>query len=277
MKETTKLYVRQTAKLWLKFALYVLLLWALFFYVFDFSKLQGFGLALVIMIAIDVAASRRGPAKTTFRPHQVRFATHLHPMLLDLGLVKSDEEYTTVAGEPRPWIPWSDNHVFHHWIRAYVLSHDPSKDARAELVHFPELGSYSNRLEITLKIESIRRAGQFSGWSPELFVRLGMEGYDIGINVNEHWWKENKSTVAPGVVLEERTEYNVGRVRLVMAVFPYQAFHEFYMTSRDHQVGIKKIVSAKGWENDALGGAEIGYFGEEYKHKYVTIWLQDFD
>ncbi len=132
------------AILLLKFAVWVVLLTLVFALVLGFSYRQAFGLGLVIMIAIDVASSRKGPSGTAFRPYQMKFHVHLYPMLLDLGFVKDPEEYHALAGE-RP--PWSDRHVFHHWIRAYVLTYDAS--ANIELTHYPELGYYASKLDST--------------------------------------------------------------------------------------------------------------------------------
>ncbi len=84
--------------------------------------------------------------------------------------------------------------------------------------------------------------------------------------------------MAVDVVLDENIEYNFGRVRLTLAVLPYDTFHEFYINAdRDQQKRVNAIVAEHGWSNEALGGAEIGYYGEEYKHKYMTLWTQVLD
>jgi hypothetical protein len=46
---------------------------------------------------------------------------------------------------------------------------------------------------------------------------------------------------------------------------------------RDHQDGLKKLIAPKGWTNEPRGGGEIPYYGEEYIHKYVTVWTGDID
>lgn len=94
----------------------------------------------------------------------------------------------------------------------------------------------------------------------------------------EDWWKENKDKVLPGVVLNEDHEYNFGQVRLALAALPYQITSEFYVpVGRDHLEGLKKIIASKGWKNEPRGGGEIPYYGEEYTHKYVTVWTGDID
>ena len=224
------------------------------------------------------------------------FHFQLYPMLFDLGLVKNEDEYKAFAGERKPWRPWADTHAFHYSISAYAITEEQLKDTSRTLYHFPDLGFYTTRLELELRLESVKEWwGQGHRGIPEVFVRSGPWGYAIGLRVMDDWWKENKPKIDPAVIVNEETE-NYGKVRVTMAVFPYQAFQVFCNeykpfdepkpwwwpwadnreTWSNHQDHIKKIVSEKGWTNKALGGAEgIGYFGEDYSHKYVAIWLQD--
>lgn len=267
--------VRMWLRVLLKFAVYVAGFWAAFRFVFDFSNAQAFGLGLAISLAIDLAASNKGPASISFRPHMFGIYPYIGLMLLDLGLV-TDEEFKAIAKDVPPYRPWSEKHLLHYPIRAFVIGCDP--DTKAELIHYPELGYYSVRLDVEIDIEPFKRPGRFSYWTPEFFIRGSMGGYSFGIRVDDDWWKENKTSVAAGTVLSEDHEYNFGRVRLTLATLPYAVMNKFYIPwVSGHQDQVKEIVAKQGWKNEPRGGGELPYYGEGYKHKYVDFWTNDLD
>lgn len=264
-------------KLWFRaiaiFLAYLAGFSAAFRYIFQFSGLQALGLGLALAIAIDIAGSRR--KEKTFRPYFVRVYPELRLMLTDLGLATEDELKSAVKNVA-PFRPWADEHIFHYAIRAFVISYEP--ESMNDVIHFPDVGFYSTRLEVEIKIDAVKKVGTYRAWSPEFFIGLSSEGYAFGIRVLEEWWKENKARVAPGVVVDENHEYNFGRVRLALAVLPYQVKTEFYVpVGKGHQEALKNLITPKGWTIAALGGGEIPYYGEEYKHKYVSVSTGDID
>jgi len=264
----------------LKFAAYVAVLWAAFRFIFDFSSKQAIGLGLAISIATDFVASRKRPVSNVFRPHMFEIHPRIGRMLIDIGLA-SDEEVKTVSEQVPPYWPWSDKHLFHYPIRAFVISYDP--DTKVEVIHYPELGYYSTRLDVESRIQQFTQAEPghrrpHFEWAPEFFVKLSRDGYSFGIRVSEHWWKENKAKVAAGVVLLEDHEYNFGRVRLTLAILPYAVASEFYipwgLVQRER---LKEILAKYRWTEESRGGGELPYFGETYKHEYVEVWTSDLD
>lgn len=267
--------VRKWLLVWLKFAAYVTVFWAAFRFIFDFSNVQAFGLGLAISIAIDLAASRKGPASTPFCPYMFGFYPHVGRMLIDIGLV-TDEEFKAIAHDVPPYQPWSGKHLLHYPIRAFVISCEP--DTKAEVIHYPELSYYSTRLEVEIGIEPFKRPGRFFEWTPEFFINSSLRGYGFGIRVNEEWWKENKAKVAAGTVLDENHEYNFGQVRLTLAILPYEVVNKFYIAPAPGlEERVKEIVAKQGWTNESRGGGEIPYHGENYEHKYVEVWTNDLD
>src|ERR1039458_5383227 len=265
-------------RMWLrvlgKFAAYVAGFWAAFRFIFDFSNAQAFGLGLTISIAIDLAASRKGSA-STFRPYMWGIYPYIGRMLIDLGLV-TDEEFKAISKDVPPYQPWSNKHMFHYPIRAFVISCEP--DTKAEVIHYPELGYYSTRLYVDIRIEPFKLVVRSYEWTPELFIKGSFGGYSFGIRVHEEWWKENKARVAAGVVLEEDHEYNFGRVRLMLAILPYLVMNEFYIPpAPGHEDRVKEVVAKHGWTNESRGGGEIPYYGEDYEHKYVKVWTNDLE
>jgi len=113
-------------------------------------------------------------------------------------------------------------------------------------------------------------------WSPDFFLRLGSHGYELGISVHESWWKNNAERLEPrGVVKSIDHQYHFGRVRLSLAVLPYEVFRPFYVGwSKELEQKIKEKSTSMGWQAEDLGSPETGYFGESYKNKYAEVWLR---
>lgn len=261
----------------LKTALWALAFWLLLSRVFDFSDRHALGLALIFaLIVSELRGMQKTPTSFRFRPHQVKFHPHLYPMLLDLGFVKDADEYQALVGEGKPWHPWSDTHIFFHWVRAYVITYDEGSQDR--LIHFPELSFYSNKLEFGAQLKPIYQVGELGEWAPELFVKPWFDNYRIGIRAKEKWWNENKAKIAPGLVLHEDKEYQFGTVRLTLALLPATVFHEYFIdVSRDYGEHVKETAKAAGWKHEMLGGGDLPYYGDQFEHKYMTVWLQDLD
>lgn len=268
-----KLFVRG----WLKFAAYVAVFWAAFRFIFDFSNRQAVGLGLVIAIAIDLAASRKC-GRPEFWPYVIGIYPHVGRMLVDIGLVTEHQFHAATKDKP-PFRPWTDQHLFHYEIRAWVIGWDP--DTQRDLIHFANIGIYTTRLELDFPIEQFRQGDRWPGigWTPEFFFRPSANGgYAFGLRVGEKWWKENKANVAAGLVLHEDHEYNFGQVRLTLAILPAQVFRAFYVRqAADHQDRLKEIVGERGWTQERRGGGEIPSYGESYDHKYVHVWIDSID
>jgi hypothetical protein len=256
-----------------EFAILVGVLYAAFSFIFRFSNLQSIGLGLVIAIAVDWASSRKPPEQPQFNSHRLSIQFNLFPMLMDLGLIHSEEDWKSLPGERPSHRLWEANSIYHHSVIAYVINNAP------RLVHFPILQYYTEEWHFDIALENLRRGDRFMGWAPEVFIkpssRGGLQGYHIGLRVNERWWKDQKSSVPPGVVLHEDAEWNFGTVRLTLAVLPWQITHAYYgEVGKNHQTEIKALVAKNAWQNEDLGGEEVGYFGESYEHKYARVWAQ---
>jgi hypothetical protein len=274
---STMTAVKVLAKLLGKFALTVLLFWAAFSFLFHFGEAQALGLGLAFALAIDLAATRKPPEQAAFTPHRLILQFHLFPMLMDLGLIAGDEEWKSLIGDEPHAALWEPNSVYHRSIRAFVLGTSP------DIIHFTDLRFYSGQLKLDVTLEGITLPSTYRMWSPEVFIKPGRGGYHIGYprerhRVNDNWWETAKGKIAAGVVLEEDKEWNFATVRLSLAMLPYETTHTYYReTASGHQAAIKELVVKTGWTNSALGGPEIGYFGESYDHKYATVWAQHLD
>lgn len=269
---STKAALKAIAKMLGKFALMVFLFWAAFSYVFHFGDSQALGLGFAFAIAIDLASARKPPEQATFTRHRLIVEFHLYPMLMELGLIESDDEWKALIGEAPKAGFWQSNSVYYGGITAYVLATNP------DLIHFTGLRYYAEQLELDVTLEGIKHPSTYSPWSPVVFIKPGTGGYHIGLRVNEKWWETAKGGIPTGVVLDEDKEWNFGTVRLSLAVLPYEITHTYYRTTASgHQAQIRELVAKTGWTNTELGGPEVGYFGEGYDHKYASVWAQHLD
>lgn len=277
MGAVNKNYIRATAKVMGKFTVIVGFFYAAFSFLFHFGDSQALGLGLAFAVAVDFASSKKPLQKASFTPHRLSIRFQLYPMLVDLGLIDSLEQWRVLQGD-RPSIRvWEQNSVYHHSISAFVIATDPS------LIHYPVLQFYSENWRLDIKLDGLEKEGGLPWpWSPDVFLKPGggpgLIGYHIGMRVNQKWWEANKPKVGASVILYEDNEWNFGTVRLTLAVLPYEITHTYHIeTGRDHQAAVKQLVAKSGWMNTDLGGAEIGYFGESYEHKYATVWAQHLD
>ena len=260
-------------KIFRNFALVVVGLYLAFSFLFHFSDIQALGLALVIAFAIDWASTRKPPEQARFNPHRLSIQLNLYPILTDLGLIHSEEDWKGLLGDRPSHRIWEANSIYHHSVVAYVLNNAP------RLMHYPVLQYYTEEWHFDIPLENLRRGDRFMGSAPEVFIKPSskgdLQGYHIGLRVNEHWWKDQKPSVLPGVVLYEDAEWNFGTIRLTLAVLPWEITHVYYReVDRNHQAEIKALVSKHAWKNEDLGGEEIGYYGESYEHKYALVWAQ---
>src|SRR5262249_55811400 len=66
----------------------------------------------------------------------------------------------------------------------------------------------------------------FGKYEPSFFMKWSVEGYQLGIEVDEAWWKIVKPR-CPSVLKEERKPLT-GDVELVLAVIPYAEFGVYW-------------------------------------------------
>jgi hypothetical protein len=98
----------------------------------------------------------------------------------------------------------------------------------------------------------------------------------MGIEVREEWWNENEERLLhSGIVKEVRREHHYGTVLLFMQLLPVRTLSPFYagwsQTLLDEAA---KEAVALGWKTESVGGAEVGYHGEQYKADYATVWIR---
>jgi len=277
MGAVNKGYIVAIAKVLAKLGATVAVFYAAFSFLFHFGDSQALGLGLAFALATDFAASKKPQQQAAFTRHRLSIHFHLYPMLIDLGLIDgADEQWKSLTGDAPSVRTWEQNSVYHHSISAFVIATDPG------LIHYPVLQFYSEEWKFDIKLFGLKKGDSQWPWSPDVFIQPGHGGghlgYHIGIRVNEKWWETNRPSVGAGVVLYEDKEWNFGTVRLTLAVLPYEVTHTYYReTGLDHQATVKELAAKSGWVNTDLGGAEIGYFGEGYEHKYATVWAQHLD
>jgi hypothetical protein len=229
-------------------------------------------LAVAFLIAIVFPEVQQKIASRTFAPHEMYITPHIGVMLLDLGLV-TESEWQSLVGPRPPLTPWTSLHPVHYSIHAVVLSEDTFGD---KVVHWTGLSKYTRRIRFESRLDFIKFPHKFTDWSPDFFVNPGSHGYELGISVNDEWWKSNAERLEPRSIIQRiNHEHDIGRVELSLAVLPYEVFHRFYVDwSKDLEQKIKQKVASTGWKAEELGNSEIGYFGESYDNKYAEVWLR---
>lgn len=255
-------------------ALWVAIYLALVF-VFDFSNRHAIGLICLIEMT-TWAYNKRSKNRSRFTPYRLIFYPQIYNMLQAVGFNLSAEDYRALAGEVPPIQAWDSTHIFHYGLSAVVVSHD--LETGTQVIHWTNSRGYSTTFEHNERLNGPTIGSAHAEWQPEFFIKPSSDGYRLGIRVLDGWWKQIKPTLGdPSAILHEETEWNFGRVKLTLAIMPFEITSQFFRG--DHpgpkvQEALEAMFLSQHWEIDQLGNAEIGYFGEEYKNRYIRIWAQ---
>lgn len=121
-------------------------------------------------------------------------------------------------------------------------------------------------------------------WSPDVFMRPNVYGYEIGIRVNAKWWERQAARKA--VVLKEDAEFNFGTVCLVLCILPYAVTDEFYrkfeyFSSRKeyeaHRAAMERVIGEKGWKIEEKVESDVPRPGETYEHQYMRVCMMSLE
>jgi hypothetical protein len=248
----------------------------LFYYGAAFSIRQALGLsfALVLLGWNQLVPASKG--RFRFTPYQVVCRPNVFLMLSDIGVVTSRDDFVSLFPRSNSPLPWAEDNLVHCGIYAVVLSHDVAEST--EVVHFPWQNVYSTSLRWACRLTTIKHGLERIDfdWSPEIFMKPVIDGYEIGVTVNADWWQRQNDRKVK--VLKEQEESHFGSVRLVLCMLPREVTSEFYRRvdyglSRSRQAALQDAVEKKGWKMESTG-SEIAYFGERYEHRYVEVWTR---
>ncbi len=119
------------------------------------------------------------------------------------------------------------------------------------------------------------------GWSPDVYVKSGLEGYHLGLEVNKDWWEETCAGDQTKRLSKIRTDpdFLTGRVRLLIATLPYSEFNIYTDGNAPappwHLAWLKKReeeLAQAGWKREEKD-AELDLLGAPdcVEHKYFKI------
>jgi hypothetical protein len=242
-------------------------------FVFDFSNRHAIG--LMFLVGATAWVHHAHSKASRFTPYRLIFYPQIFNMLQAIGFSLSAEDYRMLAGDVPPIDPWSPTHIFHYGLTAVVVSYDHASGT--QVIHWTYSGGYSTSFERGERLGGPTVGLARAEWQPEFFIKPSGDGYRFGIRVLDGWWKQTKpKLIDSSAILHEEPEWNFGRVKLTLAVLPLELTRQFFLSDypKKEQDVLKAKFSSHHWETDRLGNAEIGYFGEEFRHKYMRVWAQ---
>jgi hypothetical protein len=262
-------------KRYIPFGLCIAFLYGFFVYGFGFTMRQAAGLSLCFAF---LGWNQLVPAQDRFRfmPHQVTCSPNVFLMLSDLGVITSINEFRALFPRPDSPSPWAEDNVVHFGIFAVVLAHDFSEGT--EVIHFPWQNVYSASLRWECQLTAVKHRLELIewNWSPSIFMRPVIGGYEMGVSVNAEWWERNRHRKAN--VLKEHAESHFGSIRLVMCVLPSDVTLEFYrrpnyQLNRSRRSELLDAITKDGWRAEAVA-SDFTYYGEHYEHRYMDVWTR---
>jgi len=226
---------------------------ALFFrYAGNFSQQQSLVLALAAMFAVEGLGGvwkllRNKPHLTPFR---VYVEPQWGPLLSDLKLLKGEDEwerfndafqgssesayktcggilFTVIGRQPDFELPgltyWDDHKVFVNELEfsgSVIVKEDDMGFSRPKGKHpFFNCPKWSDL--------------------PRVFLRPGIHGYELGLEVQSDWWKDlcNRGEAGALAKIDRHTDERCGATELVLARLPYSAFVEYFGAPTGYEGG----------------------------------------
>lgn len=257
--------------------------------------------AIVVLLALVGSWSWQRPS-SSFTLYEVKIIPRVGMMLAELGLTTT-QDWERITQEPPPAVPWTSRHL-EFGITAVVLSAVPRQGLPTKTVHWISSSSdmgrnanvlydsdkveYSANLDF-LKFQDSRYPRQDCfNWSPEFFIERGEKDYELGIEVNESWWSDNKERLeSEGFDKKAHFVPQVGRTRIVLAVLPdvFQLLDEKdweKQSAKKKREEIGQELLSTGWNTESIGfTSNIEYyfssmrnFGEWHISKFADVGVK---
>jgi hypothetical protein len=115
---------------------------------------------------------------------------------------------------------------------------------------------------------------------PQVYFKGGIDGYELGLEVQDDWWKHLCESAEIGELSKIKTYRNhlCGTTRLTVATLPYSELNIYYhdvWDSVDRWIEWEKVrnkqLEAHGWKREDGGDSEIRDPWSNIKHKYFTV------
>src|SRR5467141_684320 len=228
-----------------KSILFIALLYALFRYAGDFSTSQSVVLTIVSLIGYGLYERLNLSRKTedVFTPFCVSFFPNWYELLSDLTLIKGEEDWKRLC-EAEEKIPPSKFNMFKQGFSFTVIKPPSEEGLLPGLAFWNNQKVFLNELELSepvieeegdglrLRFGEKHKFFDHPSWSslPRVVFRWGTKGYEIGLEVQNDWWKERckSGELKELAKIKEHSDYLCGTTRLVIATLPYSEFAAYY-------------------------------------------------
>jgi hypothetical protein len=160
-----------------------------------------------------------------------------------------------------------------------------SEDAERTLIYSNDYQTFMSEIDlrenlygVTVPNESETMQRNFGDFEPRFFMKIGMHGYNLGIEVQHSWWESVKASCPKP--LEEEQEHLFGTVKLVLAKIPLQEFTP-YWEPVEYDVNFHERFEKKqkqgrekyGWTKHEFGDDEPWRtrWPTQIEHKYFEV------
>ncbi len=264
-------------------------------------------IAIVAVLAL-VGTWSRQTAQESFTLYEVKIVPRIGLMLMVLGLI-TEEDWARLTEKPLPPVPWTCLHL-QNGITAVVLSVSSRQGSGNKTVHWTShntdtgrdyripFSSYStDRIEYSQPLDFLKfndsgypEHGLFD-WHPDFFFRQGRDNYEIGIEVANCWWTDNRERLDKAGIakfLKVSGDASDLRTRITLAVLPRDVFILFNERDWDRKFAesvreqVTKELLLADWRIEDIGFADsIGFFlasvrnfGERYINPYADVGVR---
>jgi hypothetical protein len=212
------------------FLLYAVVFYLIFAYIADMPLRWSIVLALVIagihrhLLYVAPKTVRR------FTPYYMNVIPNWYVILSDYKIISGKEHWRKIQDtwedRPRP------QYVFIRDGMSFVFV-SQSDDFERTLIFSNDYNFFMSEIDmgeelygLTMPHHRNTLQNVFGDYQPRFFIKYGIEGYDLGVEVESDWWKSMKSTCPEP--LAERQEHAYGITKLILAKVPLQEFTPYW-------------------------------------------------
>lgn len=264
------------------------------YFLADFSLKLSFALSIIfwLFFARTQQIWEYLAVQERFEPFRVQVTPKWAELLRDYKLVESREQLREVFARAREQ-PARFN-VLSHGFTFTVLRPTPGWTDFRGLLYLDNHERFASAVDLLSRV-----AGEDSdldrvvndddrpripGTSLSAFVRWGTDGgFDLGIEVNDDWWKQFCDTAGNKELTTIKTHHDhlCGTVRLIIATLPYGEFG-MYLGSEEYslkraereQQERDSILATFGWKRHEETDEETRHVFDppnEIEHKYFMV------
>jgi hypothetical protein len=211
------------------------LVYAAIFYLI-FGYVAGMPMRWSIVLALVIAGIHRNllhlapKSLARFTPYYLNVIPKWYEILTDYKIISGKEQWETIENtwKEKPY----PEHLFIRDGMSLVFVSESDNAERTLIysndyqVFMSEIDVRENLHGVTIPNESETMQRNLGDYEPRFFIKIGMHGYDLGIEVQNSWWERIKA-ICPKP-LDEKQEHLFGTVKLVLAKIPLEEFTPYW-------------------------------------------------